>query len=262
MLRRVSFCKLVLVMVLLLWVSVVAVCEEETCATCQTSTSGTLTGKLDVAYVSKHIWRGLALNPDPALQPSLTISHPSGVSFNWWGSLDTTDVKGQNGNFTEIDYTLNYAWSVGKLGMNAGIIDYTFPNTPAATTAEAYVSTCFGGLLSPTVGINYDFAEGDGIWASLGIGYTCSVPWKKTVTSLGVTGRVGYATSGWNKFNFGVDESGFTDFLVGASMPLPVSSMWTITPSLNYSTVIDSALREAVTKPDNFWAGVTFSVAF
>lgn len=229
----------------------------------ETTQASSVTTKLDLAYVSKYVWRGIVANPDPAFQPSLTLTHKSGVSFNWWGSMDTTKINGQQGNFTEIDYTLNYAWTSGKKCLNAGVIDYSFPNTNFATTSEAYGSVCFGGAFSPTLSVNYDFDEADGYYASLSGGYTCAMPWKKGMpTTMNLSARLSYASADYNEFYFGVDDAAFTDLLLSASMPLTTYKSISITPSISYSTILDKSLRDAVSKPDNFIAGVTASLAF
>lgn len=222
-----------------------------------------VTTKLDVPYVSKYVWRGIVANPDPAFQPSLTLTHKSGVSLNLWGSADTTDVNKEQGHLTEIDYTLNYAWAAGKAGMNAGVIDYTFPHTSYPSTSEVYASTCFGGKLSPTVSVNYDFKEADGYYASLSAGYACAMPWKKNApTAMNLSARLSYASANYNKFYFSAPESAFTDLLLSASVPLSVGKSVSITPSLNYSTVVSSVLRDGVKDPDNFFTSLTASFAF
>lgn len=223
-----------------------------------------LSAGLDVAYVTRYVWRGLELNPDPVVQPSLTLSHPGGVSFNWWGSVDTTRVFGQRGNFTEIDYTLSYAWSAHGRPMAAGLISYTFPNTDFASTAEAFVSAEFGGPLSPAISINYDFDEADGYYASLSLGHSFAAPWRKEAsTSVDVSARLSFASSDYVKFYFpGADGSAFTDLLLTAEMPMPISDRMTITPSIGYSTLLDGDLKDTVTRSGLFYAGVTLSVSF
>lgn len=222
-----------------------------------------VTTKLDLPYVSKYVWRGTVPNPDPAFQPSLTLTHKSGVSLNLWGSADATDINNEQGHLTEVDYTLNYAWTAGKLGMNAGLIDYTFPNTAFATTSEVYASACFGGTLSPTVSVNYDFDEANGYYASLSGGYACAMPWKKgTQTTMNLSARLSFASSNYNKLYFSAAESAFTDLLLSASVPFTVGKTVTITPGLSYSTVLDGALRDGVKDPDNFFTSLTASMAF
>lgn len=230
--------------------------------------SSAISTNLDLAYVSKYVWRGLALNPDPALQPSLTFTHSSGASFNTWGSMDTTNVGEQigygdkSGSFTEIDYTLSYAWA-GKFKYTAGLVDYTFPHTGFDSTTEAYASVCFGGALSPSLSVNYDFDEVEGYYASLSFSYACALsPARKTATSLNFGARVSYASANYNAFYFGVDKGALTDLLLSASVPFPLTDKLSLTPAVYYSMVLDSDLRDAVNKPDNFVAGLTLSYAF
>lgn len=219
--------------------------------------------KLDLDYVSKYVWRGQVLNPDPVLQPSLTFTHNNSLSFNLWSSLDATDVNTEQGQATEIDYTLNYAWSAGGKCLNAGLIDYVFPHTQFNSTAEAYSSVCFGGPFSPSLAVNYDFDEGHGYYASFTTGYTCTMPWQKGMPStLNLSARVSYATAGCNELYFATDKAAFTDLLLSASAPIVTKGRLSITPSLSYSTLIDHSLRQAVKSPDNFIAGLTASLAF
>lgn len=222
-----------------------------------------VTTKLDLPYVSKYVWRGTVPNPDPAFQPSLTLTHKSGVSVNLWGSADATEINKEQGHLTEIDYTLNYAWTTGKMGMNAGVIDYTFPNTSFAYTSEVYASTCFGGKFSPSISVNYDYKEANGYYASFSTGYACTAPWKKNApTTMNLSARLSYASSNYNKLYFGASQSAFTDLLLSASVPFTVAKTVSLTPAINYSTVLSSALRDGVKDPDNFFTSLTASFAF
>lgn len=225
--------------------------------------AGSVTTKIDLPYVSKYVWRGTVSNPDPALQPSLTLTHTSGLSVNLWASIDGTDINGQQGRATEIDYTANYAWTMGHIDMNAGLIDYTFPNTALPATKEVYASACLRRRLSPSISAYYDFDEANGFCFSASAAHTCAVPWSKTgISDVSFSARLSYATANYNKLYFGVAKSAFTDLLLSASLPITLCEMFTITPALSYSTVLDGRLRNRVTEPDNFFTSVTASVAF
>ncbi len=217
--------------------------------------------KLDLPYVSKYVWRGTVPNPDPTLQPSLTLTHKSGVSLNLWASLDGTDINDEKGRPTEIDYTASYAWAAGKdggIGMSAGLIDYTFPNTTFADTKEIYASAAFTGTLSPTLSVNYDYDEVDGYYISLGGSKTAPIG----KNSMSLSGRLSFATAKYNKVYLGANKNAFTDLLLSASVPFTVGKSYTITPAVSYSTVLSSALRDGVTDPDNFFTSLTASFAF
>lgn len=223
---------------------------------------------LDNAYVSEYVWRGLQLNPDATYQPSLTFSdEESGVSINIWGSMDTTDVYGQSGSFTELDYTLSYGWDASCCGMSAGWIHYTFPNTEFAGTNELFVSSCFGGTLSPTLGINLDVDEAKGFYASLGAGYDCAFPWLKgEEKKLNLSAKVSFGSDNYNDFYYFTNKFALTDASITASMPFTVGEKMTLTPSVSYSTLLDSDIKDNVEaaglKADNFYGGVTLSMSF
>ncbi len=221
-----------------------------------------LSTRFDVAYVSKYVWRGIPQTSEGAVQPSLTFSHSSGLSYNLWASEDI-----DKGEFTEHDHTLNYAWNAGKLAMNAGYIYYAFPNTSYASTSEVYASACMGGTFSPTVSINYDVDEADGFYASLGGGCACPVPWGKgTPTSLNLSARLSFSSANYNRFWFGKGKAALSDLYLSASVPITLTGKASLTPSLSYYTVLDSDLREGLDaaglKPSNLVAAVTMSYAF
>ncbi len=221
-----------------------------------------LSTKLDVAYVTRYVWRGIPQTNEAAVQPSLTVSHPSGLSLNLWASQDI-----DAGQMRENDYTLNYAWEAGGATMNAGFIYYAFPNTSFASTSELYASTCFGGPLSPSVSVNYDVDEARGLYASLSADYACCVPWSKgSPTNLNLFGKLSFSSAAHNGFWFGVNEAAVSDLYLSASIPVSLGGSATLTPSIGYSTVIDGALRDALSsaglEPDNLIGSLTLSREF
>jgi len=229
--------------------------------------------KLDLAYVSKYVWRGLALNPDPAFQPSLTISSPDGLSYNLWASMDTTNIPSDDpvdnsGSITEYDHTLSYAWSSGKTAMTAGLIHYAFPNTTFNSTNELFANACFGGPFTPSIGANWDFDEAKGAYLALGAAYGCNLRIGKTApTTVNFTGKLGWGSANYNKFYFyGYDKSGLVDFVLGASAPLAIGDKFTLTPAVSYSTVVNSDIEDQLDAnkidSDNFVAGITASYSF
>jgi uncharacterized protein (TIGR02001 family) len=222
-----------------------------------------LSTSIDLAYVSKYVWRGTVPNPDPAFQPSITISHPSGASFNFWGSMDTTDIAGNSGNFTEEDYTLSYGWEAAGHSMSAGYIYYAFPNTEFNSTQEIFYSI---GIGPTSFAVNYDFDEAKGLYGSIATGYDYNItPGKPVATPMSLSAKLGFATSGYNDAYFGVDKFGLVDLVLSASAPFETKKL-TITPSLSYSTVINSDISDALSAggvdKNNFIAGLTVSAAF
>ncbi len=204
------------------------------CALAQTPAIST---RVDVAYVSKYIWRGIPQTTDGAFQPSLTLTHSKGLSFNYWASYDT-----DKSDFTENDYTLNYSWSGGKVAMNAGCIYYAFPNTSYPSTSEVYVSAGLNCPLSPTLAVNCDIDEAEGFYASLGASH--SLPLGNGSNSLLLSGRIGLSSSDYNSYWFGEDSTALSDLYLSASVPFTVGKT-TLTPSLSYTKLLSSKLKDS-----------------
>ena len=217
---------------------------------------------LDAAYSSKYVWRGLVGTDDPVVQPSLTFAGDNGVSLNLWGNLETTDVNDNSGNFTEIDYTLDYSWETAGVGLSAGVVNYTFPNTGYDSTTEAYLAASWDGPGSPSAAIYYDLDEADGFYVNLGVGHSVPVSEVPGAPAVDFSASLGLGSSDHNDFYYGEDKFALVDLVLGASMDFSVGESFGVTPFVSYSRVMDSDLRDAVSDPDNFFYGVSVSFAF
>jgi len=220
-----------------------------------------LAANLDITYVSKYVWRGIAQTREGAMQPSLTLTHKSGLSFNFWASNDF-----EAGKLTETDYSLNYAWSIANISWSAGYVYYAFPNTPFASTSEVYASAGFGGAFTPTLSISYDVGEAKGYYASLGVGYAVPLSGMAKSTALDLSAKLSVSSANDSKFYYGVDKTALSDLCLTAAAPIGMKCGVGITPSLCYTTVIDGSLRRSLSwlglKPDNLVGALTVACAF
>lgn len=230
----------------------------------------------EVLLVSKYIWRGLEVNEDPVLQPSVTVGY-GGFSFNVWGNMDLTnfgedeciyteDCESRSGQFTEIDLTLDYTHSFGAFSIGGGIIAYEFPNWDGSEdTHEVYLAMSYDTILAPSLTIYYDFDEVEGFYANFGIGHSFTFNDK---LGLDLSASIGYGDSDYNEAYFGVDDSALVDFNVGLALPYAVTDKITITPVLNLTSVVDSDLRDSVESGSccdnetNIYGGISVSFSF
>lgn len=222
---------------------------------------GPLDVDADLTYMSKYVWRGMVANPEAVLQPSMSASI-MGIGFGFWGNMDLTDITGRSGEFTEIDYVASYGIPLPFVDLDFGLIYYDFPNSEAASTAEAFISGSMGVLLSPTLSIYYDFQEVDGAYVSAGISHGAAMG-PELKLELGAT--VGFGDSGYNESYYGLDSGGLTDFLVTASVPFDPIPFFTITPSVNYGTQMGDAKTstdDADGDSDAFFYGISATFSF
>lgn len=77
-----------------------------------------------MAVVSDYRFRGVSSSDgDPALQPELTISHKSGLYLDLWGS----NIADDGGDNVEVDITLGFAGSAGKVDYDLSAALYSYP---------------------------------------------------------------------------------------------------------------------------------------
>ena len=225
---------------------------------------------LDATYNSKYIWRGINLADTPVFQPSAAISY-SGFTAAVWGNMETTNDNkyvghgDAAGDFTEVDYSIDYMWTVDRLNFSLGAIYYDFPNTGFNSTSEVYGAVGLDAVLSPAVTVYKDIDEADGIYATFSAGHSFEEVWKpseETSLSLDLSGSVGYGSSRNNRFYYGASGSGFTDVTVSAGLPLSLGESLVLSPAVNCSVLLDGSIRRAMTKDDNVWFGISLTYSF
>ena len=215
--------------------------------------------------MSKYVWRGQDLVDDWVLQPGAYVSY-SGLTASFWGNLDLTDENGYQGEFSEIDLTLDYSGQVPGtdfLSYSLGFINYDFPvNGGADDTWEIYWGFGLDVPASPSVTVYHDVDEAAGTYVSFGIGHSI-----ESLIDLGLgvdlSASIGWGSSGYNKSYWGPDKSELNDLVLSAAFPFEVAG-FAITPSVNYITLVGDDIRvpNAYGQNDMWVAGIGFSKDF
>jgi hypothetical protein len=222
-------------------------------------------------YFTKYIWRGQNIDDKSVFQPAVSVS-AYGFTGSIWGNMDMTNksltAPDNAGEFSEFDFTLDYSGTIPDndwLGFSVGTIYYRFPNTVFKPTTEIY-----GGLSLPKVPLSpyfkwyRDVDEINGSYFQMGIGHTVEkvMKWNENFyCDLALGASLGLGNQAYNKGYFGVDGGGANDFTFTVGLPISIHS-WTVKPSFNYSTMLNSSIREATAKSDNVWFGVGISTSF
>ena len=215
--------------------------------------------------MSKYVWRGQNLVDDRVLQPGAYVSY-KGITASFWGNLDLTDENGYEGEFSEIDLTLDYSGQVPGadfLSYSLGFINYDFPvNGGFDDTWEIYWGFGLDVPASPSVTVYHDVDEAAGTYVSFGIGHSM-----ENLTDLGLgvdlSASIGWGSSGYNKSYWGPDKSELNDLVLSAAFPFEAAG-FAITPSVNYITLIGDDIRASNTYGQNdMWVvGIGFAKEF
>jgi hypothetical protein len=225
--------------------------------------------ELPADFISKYIWRGQNVVDDPVFQPSVTANYEN-LTATLWGNLELTNINDNSGDFSELDYTLDYSSTlpgIESIGYSVGLIYYDFPGTDAKDTTEVYGGLNFDFPLRPSVTVYHDIDEAEGSYISLAAGHSIEKiieisPDIPLGLDIGVS--LGWGSGSYNKYYWGTDQSKLNDMAFSVSFPVAISG-WLMVPSLNYVTLLSDDIRDTDvygTDSDFFFAGISLSKSF
>ena len=234
------------------------------------------TADISLDYNTKYVWRGIEVNGESVFQPGVSGS-AYGFTGSIWANIDMTNYWATAGEFSEIDYSLDYSGSVPgmeKFGYSVGVIQYIFPTLSGdgLSTTEIYAGASLDVLLSPFFSWYRDVNNADGSYLQFGISHSFEKELAPDYSvGLDLSASFGFADSGYNSWYYGINETKWNDFTVGIGVPFNLKYV-TLTPSLNISTMLDDEIAAAhqdiySTETDtadrtNVWFGVSLSKSF
>ncbi len=195
------------------------------------------TAAIDIA--SAYVWRGQTFNDGVVLQPSVDVAAKSGFGINVWGNYDVDDYDGtlNSHEFSEIDLTVSYGTTFGKLDVGVGAIGYFFP-AGAEETWELYLSVgmpIVGGL-SAALDIYYDVdAVDEFTYSTLSLAYAIDITEK---IGLELGGSIGYAGEKFAE-NAGGEDGGLYDYTLSASLGYTITEALSASAGVTYVNALD-----------------------
>lgn len=218
-------------------------------------------------FYSKYVWRGQNINDDYAFQPGFSVTLDS-LTLGVWGSMDLTDYTGNNEEFIEFDYYADYTTTIAEgIDLSVGVINYYFPSFE--DTTEVYVGFAFGLPLSPSVTAYFDVDEVKGTYVSFGVSQSIEKVAElssDTPIAMEIGASLGWGSESYNKGYWGspATDGALNDLAISVAFPFEIGN-WTISPSLNYVTLLDSDVRKSdsfATSSDYFFTGLSLSTRF
>lgn len=217
-------------------------------------------------YFSKYVWRGQNLDDESVFQPGFSASY-MGFTASIWGNLEMTSANGNSGEFTEVDYSVDYSGNfpgIESLGYSVGFIYYDFPNTNFEDTTEIYWGLSLDLPFSPSITVYHDVDEVEGTYFSVAFEHSV----EKIVelnpdlpVGLDIGLSFGFGSSSYNKAYWGVNNGEMQDLAISVGFPMDIGG-WTAVPSVNYVTLLSGDIRSSAADDDMFFAGVSLSKSF
>ena len=219
---------------------------------------------------SAYVWRGQTFNDGLVLQPSIDVAADNGFGVNVWGNYDIDDYDDtlDDNEFSEIDLTVSYGFTVGKLDIGVGAIEYTFPATEKSAvtaTTELYLSVGMpiAGGLSAAVDAYYDIdAYDEFTYATLGLSYAYDITEKLNMEA---GGSIAYAGEDFAQAAGG-DDGGLYNYTLSLSLGYTLTDAWSVAANFTYVDALDDDNLKDVDKggllDTNMIYGVNVSYAF
>jgi len=210
------------------------------------------------AVFSQYVWRGMLATNGPVLQNSVTVLW-RGAHVNLWTNQDLNSAHGRRGKFNEVDFDAGYDRSLEKASISAGVIRYTFPNTPMAATTELYAGASLAAPLRPAVKAFFDVDGVRGAYLTFDVSHRVALPKPAPSVSWAIelAAGAGWGSSGYSLNCFLVHRPGWLDVHPSVAVPVSFGKRWCLTPRLGYSALARGALRQSgVAAPHGFVAGL------
>ena len=216
-------------------------------------------GSIEAPLLSSFYSRGRLFDNREVFEPSLTVNKDmlaGTISVNAFGSLGLREPTslGNSERYTETDLTASYTKVFNSLSVSGGYIEYiyngqTVPNSREVfTTLSLAKPTAF--LLNPTISAYYDFGTADGFYLVAGVNHPFTITKKISVV---VDTSIGYGTSNYNKWYFGVDENRWNDWNSGLTLNYALTDKVTLIAGARYGIMVDEDIRQGAY--DVFGAG-------
>lgn len=198
---------------------------------------------LSLDLASKYVTRGLMVNEDPVLQPEVGLSW-HGFKASFWGNYDFTDYNRRDNEFEELDWQLSYERTFCDLvTVEGGVIWYKYPGSGDDSKEVFVLATFDNWLLTPGIGVYYDFDEANGVYVNPTVEHTFELCGPLSLT---FSGGIGWGNRNFNEYNMGLYENGFTD--ATAELYLEYQPMdWLGTgPFVAWTQVLDHELEDSL----------------
>jgi uncharacterized protein (TIGR02001 family) len=222
----------------------------------------TMQANIMLDLVSSYVWRGQIVNKEPCLQPAFGLETPCGFGVSAWANLDLTDKNDHGGDFTEIDLTAGYAVPLeGMIGLEFGLVAYTFPATSDKATYELFALCSFDCFLAPAIEFYYDFDQAEGFYCNVNINHGWEINEAFVVdAAMGI----GFASDKYNTYYFGDDtiDDAFNDLNLSCTAAYDLTDNLTVGAGVAFSQLLDTKIRDAVKDESQFYGGLSLEYVF
>jgi hypothetical protein len=217
--------------------------------------------QLGIAAASSETLRGMVQSESPVLHTQSSIrleaQEQGAIIVSAEGSMELSDDTGdawrpdnQSGRFARFDWSLLYAQELEDVLLTFGVVSYNLPNgrdflfgVRGSTTELMLEAVTNVWGVSPSLRINYDVDEVEGIYANLGVRKDIELAEKWNLDANIDLGWMDEDQASWN-YGQAPAASGFADLQVTSNLNYTLDDHTRLTFGIGISEVIDSEFQE------------------
>ena len=216
----------------------------------------------DSTVLSRFVWRGEMWTDDPVLWQTVTLRYGGFRYYNFF-NVDLTDINNDKFECNEYDFILDYSIKIGRISIAPGLLRFTSPTNFFKTTTKITCAIKTDYFLSPSLRLRFDPEGTKGSYYILDLSQ--SIQLKHPFKEIGLYASLGASQPRYYRKYLDKGIS-LTDMLLGVNLPLYLGKGCTLSPLVEFTSLLDNSVRNAQfdtgAKKDAFTYGITFSKMF
>jgi hypothetical protein len=203
-----------------------------------------LTLDLESSVRSRFVWRGEMWTDDPVFWQTATLRWRGFRSWNFF-NIDLTDLNGDRYELNEYDFILDYTFRFGRWSVAPGMLRFTSPTGFFKTTTKYTLDIRMSSPWNPRLRIRIDTKHSRGSY------YIFSASRRAAPLGghfiLALYGEFGLSQPRYYR-GYLSDRIAATDALLGVSAPVAVGKGFTLSPFVEFTSLLDRSVRGAQEK--------------
>lgn len=196
---------------------------------------------LDGTYLSRFVWRGEMWTDDPVLWQTTTVTWKGFRSYNFF-NVDLTDINDDKFQCNEYDFILDYTFSFNRFSIAPGVLHFSSPTDFFEPTTKITLQVKTDFFLNPGLRIRVDPEKSRGSYYILDVSQRYMLP--SSTIPIDFYGSLGASQPRYYR-RYLDSTTVLTDLLLGISIPLPVGYDFILSPLVEFTSLLDSSVRDA-----------------
>jgi len=217
---------------------------------------------LNGTALSRFVWRGDMWTDDPVFWYTATFRYKGFRSYNFF-NIDLTEINDDKFQCNEYDCILDYTFSFDTFSVAPGVLHFSSPTDFFESTTKITLQIKTHLPLNMGLRIRVDPEKSRGSYYILDISQRFSL--KRPINQIDFYGSLGASQPRY--YGKGLkDEIAFTDMLLGIGIPFNIGKGMTLTPLIEFTTLLGHHLRNGIEargrKTEAFTYGITLARGF